>query len=234
MDFTTSEAASQFIKLVSTVCPCTTTDRVSRANRGQPQATLTSAPSSRPRPTAKAQKPAPAWTRKAAGTQAHQTAPSSIISAGSDDSHTLPSRSSDPLPEAPLPVYNQPASSATFDQMLTSSFIPPPTPSQYDTSSRPVISRPFPPSSQIFLPDTPIPSSSQMFPAPITPSQLPLQSGTKPPNTQADTFLESLMQSPTLYDLSRSQLEAVVAQVIREEGFIKLVCIGAHQHCVSW
>jgi len=32
------------------------------------------------------------------------------------------------------------------------------------------------------------------------------------------------MKSPTLYDLSKPQLEAVVAQVIREEGFVKLVC----------
>ena len=233
MDFTTSEAASQFTKLVSTVCPCTTTDRVSRANRAQPQVALTSAPSSRPRPTAKAQKPAPARTRKTAGTQAHQTGPSSIISAGSDDSHTLPSGSSDPLPEASLPVYNQPTSSATFDHMLAPSFISPPTPSQYDTSSRSVISRPFPPSSQIFLPNTLVPSSPQTFPAPITPSQLPLQPGTQPPSTHADAFLESLMRSPTLYDLSRSQLEAVVAQVIREEGFIKLVCIDTCRRCVS-
>ena len=68
-----------------------------------------------------------------------------------------------------------------------------------------------------------------MLPAPITPSQLPLQPGAQPPSTRADAFLESLMQSPTLYDLSRPQLEAVVAQVIREEGFVKLVCVDAHR-----
>jgi len=234
MDFKTAEAASQFIKLVSTVCPCTTTDRVSQANRGRPQATLTSAPSSRPRPTTKTQNPAPVRSRKAAGTQVRQTGPSSTISAGSDDSHTLPSGSSDPLPEASFPVYNQPAPLATFDQTLTSSFILPPRPSQYDTSSQPATSRLLPPSSQTFLPSTPIPSSSQMLPAPIVPSRLPLRPGTQPPGTQADAFLESLMQSPTLYDLSRSQLETVVAQVIREEGFVKLVCVDACRYYVSW
>ena len=34
------------------------------------------------------------------------------------------------------------------------------------------------------------------------------------------------MQSSTLYGLSGPQLEAVVAQVIREEGFVKLVRVG--------
>ena len=234
MDFTTAEAASQFIKLVSTVCPCTTTDRVSRVNRGQPQATLTSTPNSRSRPTTAVTKPAPDRPRKVAGTQIRQTGPSSIISAGSDDSHTLLSGSSDPLPEASFPVYNQPAPPATCDQTFASSFIPPPMPSQYDTSSQPAVSRLLPPSSQIFLSSTPIPSSSQMLPAPITSSQLPLRPGAQLPNTQADVFLESLMQSPILYDLSRSQLEAVVAQVIREEGFVKLVCVDSRRQYFSW
>jgi len=236
MDFTTTEAASQFIKLVSTVCPCTATDRVPRANRGQPQASLTPAPSSRPRPTPKkTQKPTITQPKKAAGIQTRQTGPSSIISAGSDDSHTLPSGNSDPPPEAFPPVYNHPAPLATFDQMFASSFIPPPTPSQNDISSQPSIPRFFPPSSQVFLPSTPIPSSSQMLPptAPITP-QLTRQPSAQPPNTQPDAFLESLMRSPTLYDLSKPQLEAVVAQVIREEGFIKLVCVDVHRDCFSW
>jgi len=233
IDFTTTEAASQFIKLVSTVCPCTTTDRVPRANRGRPQATLTSVPSSRPRPTPKkVQKPTPTQPKKVAGTQTRQSGPSSIISAGSDDSHTL-SGSSDPLPEVPFPVHNHPALPAAFGQAFASSFIPPPTPSQNDISSQPAIPR-LPPSSQPLLPSTPIPSSSQMLPptAPITPSQPPLQPGIQPPNTQPDAFLETLMQSPTLYDLSKPQLEALVAQVIREEGFIKLVCVDVHRQCV--
>ena len=237
MDFATTEAASQFIKLISTVCPCTTTDRVPRAHRGRPQATLTSAPSSRPRPTpTKAQKPTPARPRKATGTHICQTGPSSIISAGSDDSHTLPSGSSDPLPEASFPVLNKLAQPATFNQTFASSFIPPPAPSQDDIPSQPVISRLFPPSSQVFLPSTPIPSSSQMLPptAPFTPSRLPLQPGTQPPTTQADGFLESLMRTPTLYDLSKPQLEAVVAQIIREEGFVKLVCVNTHRQFVLW
>lgn len=237
MDFATTEAASQFIKLVSTVCPCTTTDRVPRANRGIPQATLTSVPASRPRPTPKkVQKPTPTQPKKATGTQARQTGPSSIISAGSDDSHTLPSGSSDPLPEASFPVYNYPPPPVTFDQTFTSPLIPPPAPSQNDISSQPVITRLLPPSSQMFLPSTPIPSSSQMLPptAPITPSHPALQPGAQPTNTQPDAFLESLMRSPTLYDLSKPQLEAVVAQVIREEGFVKLVCVDVHHRCVSW
>jgi hypothetical protein len=230
MDFETVEAASQFIGLVSTVCPCTTTDRVPRANRGRPQATLNSAPSSRPRPVPKK---APAKPKKVAGTQARQTGPSSVISAGSDDSHTLPSGSSDPLPEA-FPVYNHYVPPVTFDRASSSSFIPPPTPSQNNVSSQPAIPRPFPPS-QAFFPSTPIPSSSQMLPptAPITPSHSALQPPTQPPNPQPDPFLESLMQSPTLYDLSKPQLEALVAQVIREEGFVKLVCVDAQRQYVS-
>lgn len=228
MDFATTEAASQFIKLVSTVCPCTTTDRVPRVTRDRPQATLTSAPSSRPLPTPKnVQKPLSARQKKATGTQARQTGPSSIISAGSDDSHTLPSGSSDPLPEASFPIYNYPAPPVTFEQAFASPSIPPPTPSQNGISSQPAITRFLPPSSQMFLPSTPIPSSSQMLPptAPITPQQA-LQPSVQLPNTQPDPFLENLVRSPTLYDLSKPQLEAVVAQVIREEGFVKLVCFG--------
>jgi len=234
MDFATTAAASQFIKLVSTVCPCTTTDRVPRVNRGQPQATLTSVPSSQPRPTPKkAQKPAPTRPKKAAGAQAHQTGPSSIISAGSDDSHTLPSDRSDPIPESPFPAYNYPAPPVTFDQTHWSSSVPPP-PSQSDIPSQPATTRVLPPSSQMFLPSTPIPSSSQMLPptTPITP-QPALQASAQRPETLPDAFLEGLMRSPTLYDLSKPQLEAVVAQVIREEGFVKLVCVDAHHQRAS-
>jgi hypothetical protein len=205
MDFETTDAASQFIKLVSAVCPCTTTDRVPRANRGRPQATLTSAPSSRPRPSPKkVQKPAPIQPKKSVSTQARQTGPSSVISAGSDDSHTLPSGSSDPLPEA-FPVRNNLAPQLNFDQQYSSSFIPPPTPSQNNISSQSVTSRFFPPS-QPFLPGTPIPSSSQMLPptAPITP-QSALRSGTQPLDIQPNAFLESLMHSPTVYGLRKPQ-----------------------------
>jgi hypothetical protein len=235
MDFATTEAASQFIKLVSTVCPCTTTDRVPRANRGRPQASLTSAPSSRPRPTLKeTKKSMVTQPKKAADVQMRRTDLGSNISANSDDSCTLPSGSSDPLREAPFPVHNRPTSLVTFDQTFPSPFRLPPSPSQNDIS-QPAISRFLPPSSQLFLPSTPIPSSSQMLPptAPITPHSA-LQPGIQPPNTQPNVFLESLMRSPTLYDLSRPQLEAVVAQVIREDGFVKLVCADIYPQRVSW
>lgn len=230
MDFATIEAASQFIRLVSVVCPCTTTDRVPRTNRGRPQATLTAVPSSRPRPTPK-KKPAPAQARKIAGAEAHRTGPSSIVSADSDDSHTISSGRSDPLPEA-FPTRN-PASRLPFEPTYSSSLVPPPAPSQNDVSSQSAIPRPFP-SSQVFLPSTPVPSSSQMLPptALITP-QSALQPGPQPPNIQHNAFLESLMHSPTLYDLSKPQLEAVVAQVIREEGFIQLVCVYSQRLCTS-
>ena len=234
MDFATTEAASQFIKLVSTVCPCTATDRVPRVNRGPLQAALTSAPSSQPRPTPKkARNPPPIQPKKTAGPRARQTGPSSIISAGSDDSHTLPSGSSDPLPEASFPTNSYPAPLAAFDQTFASLSVPP-LPSHSDIPSQSVPARFIPPSSQMFLPSTPIPSSSQMLPptAPITP-QPALQPSAQPSETLPDTFFESLMRSPTLYDLSKPQLEAVVAQVIREEGFIKLVRTGVLRFVVT-
>ena len=235
MDFTTAEAASQFIKLVSTVCPCTTTDRVPRTNRGRSRATLTSAPSSRSHavPT-KAKKSGPTRPEKTTGTRLCQTGPSSVISAGSDDSHTLPSGSSDPLSEASFPAFSQPAPPATRGQAAGSSLVPPPTPSQHDVSSRPKTSGPFLPSSQTFISSTPVPSSSQTLPAPTISPQLPFQPGVQPQSSQPDAFLESLMRSPTLYDLSGPQLEAIVSQVIREEGFIKLVCADIHPHRFSW
>jgi hypothetical protein len=230
MDFATTEAASRFIKLVSVVCPCTATDRVPRANRGPPQPTLTSAPSSRPRLTPKkAQKPVPSQPKKVAGTQAR---PRSVISAGSDDSHTLSSGSSDPLPEA-LPVHNSLAPQLTSGQTFPSSFILPPTPSQNEVSSQPAIPRPFPPSQTVssqypdsfFISDA---SSHHPNHTSVSPSTWHATSNALP-----DAFLESLMQSPTLYDLSKPQLEAVVAQVIREEGFIKLVCVCLQPRFIS-
>ena len=225
MDFTTTAAASQFIKLVSTVCPCTTTDRVPRVNRGRPQTALTSAPSSRPLPAPeKTQKRAPTHLRRASGAQTHQTGPSSVISADSDDSHTLPSGSSDPLLEA-FPVHNK----LVQPQIPHQTFVPRML-SQNDVTHQQAIHGFFPPS-QAVLPSTPVPSSSQMLPptAPITPSPAALQPGTQPPNVRSDAFLESLMQSPTVYGLSKPQLEAVVAQVIREEGFVELVCVDVQR-----
>jgi hypothetical protein len=47
-------------------------------------------------------------------------------------------------------------------------------------------------------------------------------------------FLESLKKIPALYDLSRSQLEELVAQVVREDGFAKLVRIDAKRYLFSY
>ena len=42
-------------------------------------------------------------------------------------------------------------------------------------------------------------------------------------NPRTDAFLESLREVPPLYDLPRAELESLVAQVVREEGFLQLV-----------
>ncbi|KAI0062890.1 hypothetical protein BV25DRAFT_1899609 [Artomyces pyxidatus] len=80
------------------------------------------------------------------------------------------------------------------------------------------------------------PSSSPPFSAPVV-SQIPVPSAsistlksTESLSTAAramepdrSAFLTSLRETPALYGLSRSELEGLVSQVVREPGFIKLL-----------
>lgn len=58
-------------------------------------------------------------------------------------------------------------------------------------------------------------------------------------STTHDALLTSLREIPTLYDLPRAELEVLVAQVVREDGFLNLVSIvdlegiaTAPNHCL--
>lgn len=74
--------------------------------------------------------------------------------------------------------------------------------------------------------DTSAPSSfsSGMMPPP-PPATHPLSLEAEPNESHKAEFMESLKKTCSLNTLSRSQLEDLVAQVVREDGFAKLVCI---------
>jgi hypothetical protein len=64
-----------------------------------------------------------------------------------------------------------------------------------------------------------------MMPPPLPSREVtrPVECETK--DTVESEFFESLKKTPTLNDLTQSQLEDLVAQIVREDGFEKLVSI---------
>lgn len=104
----------------------------------------------------------------------------------------------------------------------------PPSLSQTSSSSLPASSPPRPSSAlrdEALMPPPPLPTQ----PRPSTgtrndtnpPQDNPSAVQTQLPDREA--FLDSLRDTPALYDLSRSELEKLVCEVIREPGFLKLV-----------
>ncbi|KDQ57644.1 hypothetical protein JAAARDRAFT_687260 [Jaapia argillacea MUCL 33604] len=92
------------------------------------------------------------------------------------------------------------------------------------------------------LPNSSPPSSSlnsdlNPIPPPLPPSNTPQLTERAPvPNTIGNSntnsddearsrFLASLQHAPDLYALSKTDLESLVSEVIREEGFLELVCV---------
>jgi hypothetical protein len=66
------------------------------------------------------------------------------------------------------------------------------------------------------MPPPPLPSS-------ITRSR---EQESQPSDVPRAQLLSSLRATPALYNLSHAELESVVAQVIREEGFAQLVSVS--------
>lgn len=75
------------------------------------------------------------------------------------------------------------------------------------------------------LPDSPLPStdisSSNLIPP--LPSSAPLAADSAPIHPTNHDFLSKLSENTQLYKLSRPDLENLVSEVVREDGFIKLV-----------
>ncbi|EIM83055.1 uncharacterized protein STEHIDRAFT_114094 [Stereum hirsutum FP-91666 SS1] len=104
----------------------------------------------------------------------------------------------------------------------------PPSLSQTSSSSLPASSPPRPSSAlrdEALMPPPPLPT--QPRPSGGTrndtnpPQDNPSVVQTQLPDREA--FLDSLRDTPALYDLSRSELEKLVCEVIREPGFLKLL-----------
>jgi hypothetical protein len=64
-----------------------------------------------------------------------------------------------------------------------------------------------------------------MMPPPPPPREMIRPVECEPKESVESVFFESLKKTPTLNDLTRSQLEDLVAQIVREDGFEKLVSI---------
>ena len=126
---------------------------------------------------------------------------------------------------SPSDLDLRPPSSTNYANSITS-MPPPPPPQVQDMSRNFLLSSSNPP-----LPSTNDSNymSSMLPPPPPCPPADPPVASAMPSTPVSDSqmskeaFLASLRETPTLYDLSQAELEQLVGEVIREEGFVKLV-----------
>ncbi|KAG9316611.1 dehydratase family-domain-containing protein [Chiua virens] len=89
------------------------------------------------------------------------------------------------------------------------------------TSSLPNSSQPLSSDQSVTMPPPPVPRHAMH--ATDATTQLEAPSKTVDAADERSQFLVSLSEHPSLYDLSRTELETLVSQVIREEGFLGLL-----------
>jgi hypothetical protein len=68
-----------------------------------------------------------------------------------------------------------------------------------------------------------VPPPSQIPTSQVTADLHPIPAPEPQSTPSQDTFIATLREAPTLYNLSRIELEKLVGEVVREEGFAKLV-----------
>lgn len=223
--FITATNAAQFIDAVRPVCPCKLNPQPSLGIRT---------------PTVTATGPAHDFLR-------HSTVVPSVAQYRPSTNETLLRPASTALPsdipssDSSLPTFT-PSTPARFTPVALSSssakttvriandstvFTPPEAPqiSISKTSQAPSCSIS---SAKGSLPDSSLPSSSNslntMPPPPLPSSVTRLREpNSRPSEVPRTQLLLSLHDTPALYDLSQAELESMVAQVIREEGFVQLV-----------
>lgn len=218
--------ASQCIDTIKSVCPCKANPHPTHINRH-----ATMLPASLTRAATTVSRPAP--VRPAGLSERESTASASI------DSRRVPSTMLGYLVEN-QPFSIAPSSVATNLSSDDSAFVTcSETSHRTDTQvdhwkdglakscSRDLAQSPLPNSSQ--------PSSSDhsiTMPPPPVPRRVPPRSADamalEPPRTantgdERSQLLTSLSNHPSLYELSRTDLETLVSRVIREEGFLHLV-----------
>jgi hypothetical protein len=198
MTFTSASAASQFVDAICPICPC----KADQPTSAQP----------------------PLHSRQTIANPTSLVQSQTIHNLGQPD---LRHSASALIPEKPAVIplarqkthaYNAPSSSSTLHSSsdpvthprILSGF-------EADLANTNVDDR-------MTSSDLPEPSSSAiaMLPPPTEQSRSP--EGEKDDSIESE-FLESLKKTPAMYNLSRPQLEDLVAHVVREDGFVKLVCI---------
>ncbi|KIK40723.1 hypothetical protein CY34DRAFT_13514 [Suillus luteus UH-Slu-Lm8-n1] len=234
--FTTATSAAQFIDAIRPVCPC-------RLNP-QPQPLVT-------RTTVATTGPPDGISRRGTILPAVSQPQPSMVGTPLRPTPTI-LLSDNPSSESNLPAF-APSTPIRFASVALSSsstkttsvaapshdsafFTPPETPritipksSQCQAPSSSINSTKgsLPDSSQ---PSSSIRSSSNAMPPPPLPSSVTrsLQSESRPVEGHDSTraqLVASLHDSPALHKLSHAELESIVAQVIREEGFAQLVSV---------
>ncbi|KIK83307.1 hypothetical protein PAXRUDRAFT_704291 [Paxillus rubicundulus Ve08.2h10] len=235
--FSNALSASQFIDAVRPVCPCKANPLPNQINRhptmlsGVLTRAATTAPGPLPQHTALQPANAPP------STPAHLQRQSTMMVPPRNPTFTPPVSSEHMVGSSPLPSI---AASSVVETSLSSDDVAFVTCSETShTTDAPVGSRsavgpsnstqPAPSS----LPDSSQPSSSNhssAMPPPAPRSVARATDGqTQAPSRRIDTgvdqsrLLTSLSELPSLYDLSRTDLEGLISQVVREDGFANLV-----------
>ncbi|KAI3621026.1 proteophosphoglycan 5 [Moniliophthora roreri] len=229
--FTSSSAVSQFIQSIESICPC-------KANNNntvsvQPQRTLMNpatmmTPSRRITTNPHAQMMPPPMTPSQRPHASSDINPDRDISAVSSSFVTVPQHSSQNQGQQNPFIVSAYLEQHPSSQGQYSAFTAPTIPetAQHQqhsshTQKQPSHERIQPPQSNSNL-SMHIPSSS------LPPSSLPDSStsqsfSSSSISSSTDLILASLREQTKLYDLPPSKLEAIVAQVIREEGFVQLM-----------
>ncbi|KAK7047606.1 hypothetical protein VNI00_006374 [Paramarasmius palmivorus] len=216
--FASSSAVTQFIQSIETVCPCKANNNPAPP-QPQPQRMLlnTMTPSRRtttmmPPPMTPSQRMYASsdvpMSSSPFATHPHQP------SHGQHNTFVAPTSEAAqyntfPVPAFPDTAQPQPQSQCPLSQ-VQGSFVVPSLPENVSRERTPS-------QTTACAPVLPIPSSS------LPSSSLPESSSNSTSQCSTDPILASLRDATKLYDLPPSKLEAVVAQVIREEGFVQLM-----------
>ncbi|TFY77552.1 hypothetical protein EWM64_g6461 [Hericium alpestre] len=234
INFDTAASATQFINSIRLVCPCKPNNphgpvrnATMNSSAAMSQMALATAPSVPPvaqpmrrataLPQANAPRPSPRVPAKTNGVPSSESDMSLFAPAPAPSSHmlSLPSDSysssrfssavpsSDPLPDAPYQRNKARDVSGLLQNEV-------PMRSEGSGFSLPGSSQSSS-NTAALMPPPPVPNARPSFPDAL------------PSDTARASLLASLHETPDLYDLTRSELEGLVSQVVREPGFGKLL-----------
>lgn len=122
---------------------------------------------------------------------------------------------------------SSPANPGTLDSVVhPTSFAPPLSMPPTASASRSAYPSDIPSSDLATLPSSDPPAELSTPPSSEAPTARPVQreAAIAPTSDTPASLLSTLREVPALYNLPRAELEDLVAHVLREDGFVKLVC----------